>query len=139
VSDRVEIIDEELGVAEKCRFPSHAIRPQGAREVVNYALWRLLPSSDESREDVILSFTFRNAVEPIADAMGTPHTHDSSCQASFSVLRVKLRAFRPPFSPDIITDIVLQFRIPWPLSDLRQAIAAASLECHVSCIFRARS
>jgi hypothetical protein len=138
VSDRVKIINEELCVTEKGWFPSHAIRPQGARKVINYVFWRLFPSSDESREDVVLSFASRNAVEPIANAMGAPYAHDTSCQALFPILQVKLGALCPPFSPDVI-DIVLQFRIPWPLSDFGQAIAAACLIVEFSFTFRTSS
>jgi hypothetical protein len=131
----VKIINEELCVAEKGWFPSHAIRPQGTCKVVNYVFWRLLPSSDESREDVVPSFTSRNAVEPIANAMGAPYAHDTSRQVLFPILRVKLGALCPPFSPDIVIDIVLQFRIPWPLSDFGQAIAAACLIVEFSFTF----
>lgn len=84
----VKIIDEEFGICEELWFTEHAIWAQRASKVVNHVLWGPRPSGNHRGKHIISSLTPWDAVEPIADDMGAPHSHDPPGKPVFAVLIV---------------------------------------------------
>ena len=65
MTDGMEVVDEELSFGKEFRFASHAVWPESASKVVNDPFRGCLPSSDQSGEDIVLSFASWYTVEAI--------------------------------------------------------------------------
>jgi hypothetical protein len=94
----MEIVDYKQRVRKKLGLPGHAIRAQGTSKVVYYPFGSLRPMCDNGRENIIPSFSSRDAMKSVANTVGTPSAHDSPGQTLFSILGIILGAFSPSFS-----------------------------------------
>lgn len=82
----VEGVDQEMGVGKELRLSQHAIWAQRARKIINDTAWCLWPPGYQRREYVVAPFSLRNTMEPVADAMGAPCSHDSTGESSLAIL-----------------------------------------------------
>jgi hypothetical protein len=123
----MESVHHEEGVGEEVRFPGHAIRTEGAGEVVDDGTWGLDPPSDHGRKDIVSALAVGYAMETITDGVCAPDTHYPTCEALLPIFRVVFRAFGASSTTFFFACVVNEIRIFGAMSNLWFRVKASSL------------